>query len=135
VLWSHANGSVPWEATHFSTLLASHGFVVVAPANTGNTAETCPQPCVDTYPSARAARDEARANRPDHLIAAFDQSLQLSNGEDPLLTGLLIWRGSVRQATPTAHRARYECLVWTHVSEREWQWPAASFHHCWRRCQ
>jgi predicted dienelactone hydrolase len=89
VLWSHGNGGVPWEATYLTTLLASHGFVVVAPAHVGNTAETCPQPCVDAYPPARSARDEARANRPDDLIAAFDQSLQLSNGEDPLLAGLL----------------------------------------------
>jgi predicted dienelactone hydrolase len=89
VLWSHSNGGVPWEATYFTTLLASHGFVVIAPAHTGNTAETCPQPCVDAYPPARSARDEARANRPDDLIAVFDQAVQLGAAGDPLLAGLL----------------------------------------------
>jgi predicted dienelactone hydrolase len=89
LLWSHGNGGTPWNATFFTTHLASHGFVVIAPLHPGNSAESCPQPCVDTYPPAQAARDEARANRPDDVMAVLDQALQASAGSDPLLAGLL----------------------------------------------
>lgn len=90
LVWSHGSGVAPWCCTYLTTHLASHGFVIIAPAHSGNTATPeCPAPCQPSAPAEREAVLDAIANRPDDLLAALDQTATLSRGADALLAGLV----------------------------------------------
>ena len=94
VLFSHGLGGVPWSLTHFTTHLASHSFVVLAPAHPGTTRADCPQPqpsqpCSVANTSTRPLIGESIANRPDDLSFLIDQASGPEIGADMLLAGLL----------------------------------------------
>lgn len=89
VLFSHGSGGVPWQSTFLTTQLASLGFVVVAPAHTGNTAFDCRDGCLAFDAESRAKLLDSAQNRPDDIIFTFDQALALSRDGDTILGGLI----------------------------------------------
>ena len=89
ILYSHGSGVQPWSSSFMTSHLASYGFVVIAPPHPGNTADTCPVPCIPSNPSQVAALADSAANRPDDIGFALDQALSLSATNDALLAGLL----------------------------------------------
>ena len=89
VVWSHGAESEPWSSTFFTTHLASHGVVVVAPPHAGTRTGDCPDPC-DVEKQLELPRTrEAAANRPDELVAARDHVVTLSGSGDSILGGLV----------------------------------------------
>jgi predicted dienelactone hydrolase len=74
VVFSHGSGGVSWQSTFLTEALASHGFVVVAPNHTGNTANDALAGTSDPFPV--VAR-----NRP--LDVSFLIDLLLARDFDP----------------------------------------------------
>ena len=82
VFFSHGTGGVPWSATYLTTHLASHGFVVIAPAHYGSSiAAGCPLPCSVTNPAARPLIVDSVTNRPDELISLLEQGAGQLGGD------------------------------------------------------
>ena len=71
VLYSHGSGGLRYVSSFFTEILASHGFVVVAPDHAGNTA-------IDSFAGTDTDRDQTALNRP--ADTAFVISAML--GED-----------------------------------------------------
>jgi predicted dienelactone hydrolase len=69
IFFSHGARGEPWQSSFLTRHLASHGFVVIAPPHPGE--------------------PDSWAERPDDVVAAMDQALGLSMGDDPLLAKLL----------------------------------------------
>jgi len=88
-MYSHGSAAEPWSSSFFTTHLASYGFVVVAPAHPGNTADSCPSPCVDSNPAFTATLMDDYVNRPGDISDALTQAIALSAGSDSLLAGVL----------------------------------------------
>lgn len=89
VVWSHGAESEPWTSTFFTTHLATHGFVVVAPPHAGTRTNDCPDPCDIPRHLELPRTREAIANRPDEVIAAREHLAALGAGPDPILGGLV----------------------------------------------
>jgi predicted dienelactone hydrolase len=90
VLYSHGTSGFPWSATYLSTHLASHGFVVIAPAHHGSSPVAgCPLPCTTFNPPARTTIVDSITNRPDELIFLLDQEAGQPGGGDPRFQGLI----------------------------------------------
>lgn len=89
VVWSHCGECEPWSSTFFTTHLASHGVVVVAPPHAGTRTGDCPDPCdIARFLDQPRAR-ESIANRPDEVVAARDHIVTLGGTGDPILGGLV----------------------------------------------
>jgi predicted dienelactone hydrolase len=90
VLFSHGTGGVPWGVTYLTTHLASHGFVVMAPAHYGSSiAADCPVPCSVSNPAARPLIVDSVTNRPDELIFLLEQAASWTGGDDSRFAGLM----------------------------------------------
>ncbi len=74
IMFSHGSGGEPWQSTYFTAFLASHGFVVVAPAHTGNATEDCHPSCDDV-----ASAADSLLNRPDDILFVLRSFLKLSD--------------------------------------------------------
>jgi predicted dienelactone hydrolase len=70
-----------------TTLLASHGFVLIAPSHAGAVLNDCPSPSAASNPDTSA--DDRYEERPDDLLHALSWTLDASTGKDQLLAGLL----------------------------------------------
>ncbi len=73
VVFSHGNGNNPRSLSYFVTHVASWGFVVAAPAHTGNTTDDCHGGC-----SNESTVDSAQ-NRPDDVEFVLAQVRALHN--------------------------------------------------------
>ena len=73
VVFSHGNGNNPRSLFYFVNQVASWGFVVAAPAHTGNTSADCPGGC-----SNESVVDSAQ-NRPDDVAFVLAQVRALRN--------------------------------------------------------
>ncbi len=89
VVYSHGTNGNPRGSRFFTEQLASHGFIVIAPAHPGNTEMDCPRPCVRSNPTWLEALQETMANRPDDIGFVFDQVVALSGTDDPQLAGMV----------------------------------------------
>ncbi len=89
LVFSHGNFGLPWGTSYLTSHLASHGFVVIAPAHPGNTLGDCRPPCQPAGPAMQPIREDSAINRPGDLIAVLGHALALSQSDDPLLGGIL----------------------------------------------
>lgn len=89
LVYSHGNFGLPWGTSYLTSHLASHGFVVIAPAHLGNTLDDCRPPCQPNGPEVQRIREDSAINRPSDVVAALEQAAALSEGDDALLAGLL----------------------------------------------
>ncbi len=83
VLFSHGSCGTPVQSRFLTPLLASHGFVVVAPPHPGNT--------IDEFPSCRSI-DAQRASlleRPQDVRFVLDQVLAAAANPGSFLTGVV----------------------------------------------
>lgn len=67
VLFSHGSCGYPYQSTFLTPLLASRGFIVVAPPHPGNT--------IFEFPSCQAALGPSFVERPQDMIFVLDQIL------------------------------------------------------------
>ncbi|MCW5892826.1 MAG: dienelactone hydrolase family protein [bacterium] len=83
ILFSHGSCGYETQSTFLTPLLASRGFVVIAPPHVGNTAREFPQ-C--GLPAAQVASAQ---ERPRDMIAALDKLLVLNGSPGSALLGLV----------------------------------------------
>jgi predicted dienelactone hydrolase len=84
VMFSHGSGGEPWQSTYLTTFLAAHGFVVVAPAHAGNTAEDCHPSCDDI-----ASAADSLLNRPDDILFVLQSFLVLNEDNTSMFFHIL----------------------------------------------
>lgn len=82
VVYSHGSGGLRYIHSDYTETLASHGYVVVAPDHTGNTA-------VELVLGIGAERDENAVNRPLDVIAVIDALVE-GTSDDSAAVGALI---------------------------------------------
>lgn len=73
VVYSHGNGGLRYVSSFLTEHLASHGFIVVAPDHTGNTA-------IDTFAGTSEPRDQVALDRPEDVTLTIDAALAGSPG-------------------------------------------------------
>jgi predicted dienelactone hydrolase len=80
VVFSHGSNAVRWQSTFFTVLLASHGYVVVAPDHVGNTLE-------ETLHGTDEPVAAAFENRPLDAVVMIDHFTDLPEGD--ALSGMI----------------------------------------------
>jgi predicted dienelactone hydrolase len=79
--FSHGNGGEPNQSRYQVMHLASHGFVVIAPAHPGSRGSECGFSCSGTQTA------DSAANRPGEILASIDFALEEANEPGALLEG------------------------------------------------
>jgi predicted dienelactone hydrolase len=78
IMFSHGSGGTPSQSTYYTSHLASHGFVVVAPPHPGNTLEDC-FPCTDAEGIV-----DSYLNRPHDVTFALESMLALNEDSNSI---------------------------------------------------
>jgi len=107
VVYSHGSGGLRFVSSFLTETLASHGFVVIAPDHTGNTA-------IDAVTGQTVSQAQNEINRLNDVRAVIDDALARSAGGGDLLSDSIkpdaigvighSYGGFTALATPTGHR-------------------------------
>lgn len=89
VVWSHCGGECrPWWSNYFTSHLATHGMIVVAPQHP-DIFSPCTESCDPSIYRGDPNTKDALDNRPEDLVSVLDQTKGLAASGDPILGGLV----------------------------------------------
>lgn len=88
ILFSHGNGGIRQQSTFLCDYLASHGYVVMSPDHTGNSAVTVVDGKLVT--NKPALRNASAEDRPKDLSFLIDSMTRMHKGEDSRFAGKIL---------------------------------------------
>lgn len=86
LVFSHGNGGVRFQSTFWCDHLASHGYVVMSPDHTGNSAATVVDGKI-VLSSRKGGREQSAMDRPRDVSFLIDTMLRWAKGEDSRFAG------------------------------------------------
>jgi predicted dienelactone hydrolase len=85
IVFSHGNGGIRNQSTFWCDYMASHGYIVVSPDHTGNSAVTVVNGKL--VPAKKELRSASAEDRPKDVSFLIDEMLRFNRGDDSRFTG------------------------------------------------